>query len=86
MKRSETQTCSATYHNKVMYQVSVEYVKGYGGKKSLKKHRWDGQMESKPIVSSSETGRGLITRTADYNCRQLYWVPNDACSNDNAIL
>ena len=28
----ETRTCSVTYHNKAMYQVSVEYVKGYGKK------------------------------------------------------
>ena len=33
-KRHETQTCSATYHNKSMDQVSVQYVKEYpGGKK-----------------------------------------------------
>jgi len=32
MKCPETRTCSVTYHNKAMYQVSVEYIKGYGKK------------------------------------------------------
>ena len=31
MKRLETQTCSVTYHNKAMDQISVGYVKGFGG-------------------------------------------------------
>ena len=28
-KHPETRTCSVTYHNKAMYQVSIEYVKRY---------------------------------------------------------
>ena len=43
-KRHETRICSATYHNKTMYQVSVEYVKGFGKKKSEKPQV--GQMEN----------------------------------------
>jgi len=47
-----------------MHQVSVEYVKGYGEKKSEKPQVGctDGQTESKPINPSSETGRGLMKR------------------------
>ena len=64
MKHPETQTCSVTY-NKDMHQVSVEYVKGYGETSGDKKPPQVGQMdrqtESKPIVPSGETGRGLIT-------------------------
>ena len=49
MKLPETRTCSVTYHNKAMYQVSVdEYVRGFG-KKSEKPPV--GQTESKPTWS-----------------------------------
>ena len=46
-KRPETQTCSVPDHNKGMPQVSVEYVKGYGEKKSGKPQvgRMDAQMD-----------------------------------------
>ena len=43
MKRPETRTLSVTY-TKAMYQVSVEYVQGYG-EKSQKNYRWDGRMD-----------------------------------------
>ncbi len=54
-------TCSISYHNKAMYQVSDEYVDGYGENAWRTKggtDRWtgqaDGQMEKKLIVPSSE--------------------------------
>jgi len=36
MKRPETRTSSVTYHNKLTHQVSVEYVKEFGGKQPEK--------------------------------------------------
>ena len=58
-KRSEIRTCSGTYHNKAVYQVSVEYIEGYGGKKGLKNHSWYGRTESKPIVPSGKNWKGI---------------------------
>ena len=63
MKLPETRTSCATYHNKAMYQVSVEYVKGYekkagnttGGTDGWTEGQTEGRIESKPIVLSSET-------------------------------
>ena len=61
MKCPETQTCSVTYQNIAMYQVSIEYVEGYGKKfEKPQVGRTDGQTDSKPLVPSGETGRGLI--------------------------
>ena len=49
MKRCETRTCSATYHNKAKHKVSGQYVKGFGEKR-LKNHRWaDGAQTCRPL-------------------------------------
>jgi len=98
MKCPETQTYSVTYHNKTMYQVSVEYVEGCG-EKSLKNHRWDGQTQSKPIVPSGKTGRGLITEQNLSNKGECNWKDSiygqhydshcnstDLCLNPSIIL
>ena len=54
-KLPETRTSCETYHNKAMYQVSVVYVKGFEKKAGNTTGGTDGQIESKPIVLSSET-------------------------------
>ena len=61
MKRRETRTLSVTYYIKTMYQVSVEYVKGYG------------KMSEKPQVGwkdrqrDGETDRQTDTQRANHH-------------------
>ena len=74
-KLPETQTCSVTY-NKAMYQVSVEFVKGYGRKKVWKTTGGTDRQTANLQVPSSFTkklcSRSLVNGGAVRISRSLF--------------
>ena len=61
MKRPESRTRSVTYHNKALYQVSVQYIKGYGRKvKKKTTGATNGRTDGEQKVPSGKSSKRLL--------------------------